>query len=104
MNSRLFMQIPNITDKLHNNAHVDGITSHMVALYYVTDSDGPTYIFEANSSNTNQFESQLLNSKTHNHITVDPKKGRLVFFNGKHFHASSAPKNSTRCVLNYNFL
>jgi hypothetical protein len=62
---------------------------HQVCLYYINDSDGPTYFFNASGD--------LLEA-------VEPKMGRAVMFDGSQFHAGSNPvKNSLRFALNINF-
>ena len=73
----------------HQVPHVDFIDNHYGAIYYVNDSDGPTFFFD----------------KDYKVIkTVDPKKGRFVFFDGEIFHAGSHPnKNNFRIVTNFNF-
>lgn len=73
-------------EQQHNTVHTDLDTPHTVALYYVNDSDGPTYLFGDNPT------------------TVDPKMGRLVVFDGSTPHASSCPLHtSLRISLNVNF-
>lgn len=72
-------------DGVHER-HIDLPYEHHVMLYYVIDSDGPTYIWGDKE------------------YKIDPKKGRCVFFPGNLFHASSTPKdNPKRIVINYNF-
>lgn len=76
------------------HADLDNYTDKLFsALYYVNDSDGPTYFFK-------QFA-----PKKNNDLTlfkkVKPKKGRLVLFDSRRFHCSSSPvKNDKRVVLN----
>lgn len=62
---------------------------HQVLLYYINDSDGPTYFYNASQG--------LLSA-------VEPKMGRAVLFDGSISHAGSSPvKNSARFALNINF-
>lgn len=76
--------------KLHNHPHIDSLNKHLVLLYYVNDSDGDTIIFD-------------LNDKTKKLASISPKKGRLVVFNGEHYHSSSPPtKFDSRIVINTN--
>lgn len=87
----------------HHLPHLDNFGHHYVAIYYVNNSAGPTYLFE----NTNK-EYSLKYDKEHNHDwkvlkKVEPKKGKLVFFNGYRYHASSSPVGSqVRSVININ--
>ena len=75
--------------KEHQVPHVDFMDNHMTALFYLNDSDGPTYFFD-NEYNVTK--------------TVEPKQGRFNLFDGEVFHAGSHPNNSTfRIVTNFNF-
>lgn len=70
----------------HNNVHTDMEIPHTVVLYYVNDSDGPTYLFGDSPTK------------------VEPKMGRVVVFDGSTPHASSCPfHSSVRISLNVNF-
>lgn len=74
--------------KLHNPPHVDYEFEHLVLLYYVNDSDGDTILF----SDKNKYKKL---------DCISPKKGRLLVFNGNHYHASSPPKTyDCRIVIN----
>jgi len=74
---------------LHHEPHVDDYSPHFTMLYYVMDSDGPTYIFDDNKNIIDKIE---------------PKIGRAVLMSGDTYHASSPPrKSSKRIVLNVNF-
>ena len=69
--------------------HTDQQTQHLVMIYYVMDSDGPTYFYDDNKNIIN---------------TVEPKKGTAVFFRGDMLHSSSSPvKSPRRIAINYNF-
>tara|TARA_Y100000592_G_scaffold29446_1_gene47021 strand:+ start:2880 stop:3419 length:540 start_codon:yes stop_codon:yes gene_type:complete len=71
--------------------HIDFINmKHTNMLYYVNDSDGPTKLY-------NQDKTKVIKE-------VHPKKGRVLFFDGSTYHASSCPKDHpSRIVINYNF-
>ncbi len=77
-------------DTQYHPPHIDtdSITA-MSAVYYVTDSDGPTRFFDKEGNVTH---------------TVEPKKGRLVLFPSNTLHASSCPIHSKqRIVINFVF-
>lgn len=62
---------------------------HMVCLYYVNDSDGPTYFYTQEGKISHRIE---------------PKKGSAVIFNGNIIHAGSNPVISPfRFAFNINF-
>jgi hypothetical protein len=92
---RAFLQLPIASnDSTINNAHTDMPINHLVALYYLTDADGDTFIYnETERSETYTVKKQ-----------VTPKRGRCVIFDGRLYHSSSRPTNNKRCVLNINFL
>ena len=62
---------------------------YLVCVYYVNNSDGDTVIYKDNT-----FEE---------FITVTPKKGRCVVFDGNLYHKAGMPTEDIRCILNYNF-
>lgn len=75
----------------HYGAHVDipKESGYVTCIYYVNDSDGDTIIF--NNDGTRE-------------AIIQPKKGRLVYFDGSTLHAGCPPKHSNvRCVINFNF-
>lgn len=94
-----------------NNEHVDANTPHYTAIYYVNDTDGPTYIFDQRISDIphkNKTQEVVLKYVNETAFTVanavEPKKGRFVVFDGLRFHASSKPKNhQTRKVIAFNW-
>ena len=95
---RSFLQFPlNLKDKTPDTPHIDldqGI-EHIVALYYVCDSDGDTIIY-------NEREDQGLESKSYTiKEKVTPKQGRMVIFDGTLYHTAEQPQDNIRCVVNY---
>ena len=62
---------------------------HMVCLYYINESDGPTYFFNDNL----EIED-----------CVEPEAGRAIIFDGSKLHASSSPvHNPFRLIMNIDF-
>ena len=72
-----------------NPPHIDLVDiKHKVILYYVNDSDGDTIFYE------NERAKIILDK-------VSPKCGRILFFDGHHYHSSTPPlMNNKRIVLN----
>lgn len=104
----LFTKQQNNTE--HHNPHVDYRFEHTVALYYVTDSDGPTYLFNERRD-SEPFENftegpQIPHPESFTLQTkVEPKKNRLLLFDGLQYHASSSPQHHNhRIALNINFI
>jgi hypothetical protein len=86
--------------------HVDSESEHMVGILYLNDSDGDTVLY----NETAEMNEILHSSKNMEGMSftealkVTPKANRLLVFNGKHYHASGIPvETSRRMVINYNF-
>jgi len=93
---RAFLQFPvrGSDDDRVNNPHVDLPIGHTVVLYYLTDTDGDTIIYNETEKSDNYTIKK----------TIKPKKGRCVIFNGKHYHSSSRPTNGVRTILNVDLI
>ena len=84
-------------DCLHHQPHIDypetQVGDHFTCLYYVNDSDGPTVVF----NETEKSDEYTIKYKCH------PEKNKLFVFDGKHYHASSCPKeHDARLVVTIN--
>jgi len=75
----------------YHTPHIDNAFEEQItALYYINDSDGDTFFFDNKGNITER---------------ITPKKGKLVWWKGKIFHAKSSPiKSLNRLVLNINLL
>jgi hypothetical protein len=85
--------LPNMPYK-YNIPHRDYEQEHYTAVYYINDSDGDTVIFH-----------ELESSEKYNVMHRSrPDKGKLLLFNGWHYHASTCPKMFTkRIAITINF-
>ena len=94
LQGRSFLQLPrNIQREDVDTPHIDiDDIKHLVALYYVCDSDGDTIIYNERV----QSENYTIKRR------VTPKQGRIVIFDGTLYHTAEQPLHSTRCVVNYN--
>ena len=94
LQGRSFLQLPrNIEREDVDTPHIDiNDRKHLVALYYVCDSDGDTIIYNE------RVKSETYTIKQR----VTPKQGRMVIFDGTLYHTAEQPLHSTRCVVNYN--
>ena len=100
LKARTFLQLPlNIQNDEIDDFHVDLEEDHYVILYYVLSSDGETLL----SNNVYETGSSVL-MKNYNEIEivkrVEPKQGRILFFEGKYFHTALQPKLHNRCIIN----
>ena len=72
----------------HHNAHVDSKDPHIVALYYVNDTDGDTFFFDDDLN--------VVHRET-------PERGKMILFDGSIKHSSSSPSKDIRYTLNINY-
>jgi hypothetical protein len=98
----LQMPLANLGGSGRDAHHIDLKQKHLNILYYVFDADGDTVIFE-NMHHPNDIKapepSELKVKKK-----VTPKQGRVVIFDGYHWHTGTQPKKGMRCVINNNVL
>ena len=94
LQGRAFLQLPrNIKREDVDTPHIDiNDRKHLVALYYVCDSDGDTIIYNERTKSKTYTVKQR----------ITPKEGRIVIFDGGLYHTAEQPLHSTRCVVNYN--
>lgn len=99
---RVFQTFPTVKSAgTVNQLHVDEFFPHLVVLYYVSDADGDTLITEATAD---KVRPDLINEVSPGPAVikqVTPKKGRVVMFDGRHYHASTNPTQHRRCIINF---
>jgi hypothetical protein len=102
LQGRIFSLTPAL-DKIQHIWHVDLLDPHLVCLYYVNDSTGPT-IISAESVVTRK--SRFISADTDLKIAkkVDPKKGRIVLFDGRLYHAPTNPEDGRRVIINFDIV
>ena len=100
LNGRSFLSTPtNIPKDDVDTPHVDMVAPHFVMLYYVCDSDGDTIIYNEKT----KFDGCHPDYKMNYTIKkkVSPKQGRVVLFDGRHFHTAEQPNHNLRGIVNY---
>ena len=100
LQGRSFLSTPtNIPKDDVDTPHVDMQSPHFVMLYYVRDSDGDTIIYNEKT----KFDDCTPNSEVNFTIKkkVSPKQGRVVLFDGRHWHTAQQPNHNLRCIVNY---
>ncbi len=98
--ARLFMTIA--TGRSQRNLfHVDMPSPHLVCLYYVNDASGPTVILNKTCKDIHPDKVNDQDQSKNIAREVEPRKGRVVLFNGLYFHASTTPEHGRRCIINY---
>ena len=102
LEARSFLQLPLNKEFLGEGVdtpHLDRTEPHLVFLYYVTDSDGDTIIYNYRSKDENDIP-YFEDVKELERVT--PKQGRVVVFNGLNWHTAEQPTKDVRCIINLN--
>ena len=96
---------------LHRQIHTDTDNQHIVLLYYVNTTYGPTKLFRNKLGNTKQLNDIVENQTKCGNFdnvqiikSVSPKQGRLVIFDGSLLHSPGWPMEGMRYVINYNIV
>jgi hypothetical protein len=96
--------IPGNSSEKYNGAHVDGYAAHKTLIYYPSDSDGYTFIFNEffNPDDPLTYPNKVIPTVKEK---ISPKKNTLYFLNdGFQYHSSSNPITcSKRYSININF-
>ena len=103
---RLGMFPKTMLDVPYHNPHVDFYEPHTVGLYYVNDSDGDTVVFNETFDQLNvEHSAKYANEGKFTELArISPKKGKMAFFDGRHYHASMHPKeHAQRIVVTFDF-
>ena len=94
----LFFKHP---DHYPHPCHVDAKIPHTTAVYYVNDCDGDLLIYHETYKSHPWTAPQIPTEISRFH----PSQGKLVVFDGAHYHSSSYPtKKSMRLAITFNFL
>jgi hypothetical protein len=104
---RLGLFTQNTAGGPYHNPHVDFYLPHQNALYYVNDSDGDTFIFNETYDDVSLERSVdfTRDGKFTTARRISPKKGRMIGFDGKHYHASMHPvQSSHRIAIAFSFV
>ena len=104
---RLGLFTQNAAGGPYHNPHVDFYLPHTNALYYVNDTDGDTFIFNETYDDVSLERSVEYTRDAKFTIArqLSPKKGRMIGFDGKHYHASMHPvQSSHRIAIAFSFV
>jgi hypothetical protein len=96
--SNLYLKNESWHGDKHHPPHTDsGKPENLTLLYYVNDSDGPTYFYDTTISHPNPESGKVI-------AKIEPKKGTAVLFESARYHAGTLPKeNDSRIVINIVF-
>jgi len=99
---RSFLQLPldsTYTGQDIDTPHIDLFEPHWVMLYYVIDNDADTVIY----SNKMKSKDDIPTFNDLKEFTrIKPKKGRMVIFDGMHWHTALQSKTGPRAIININ--
>ena len=97
--------IMNNSQQIVHTPHVDFNFPHKTMLFYITDSDAPTLIYNKKHSG-NEVDDYYADAKILKvETSIMPVENTCVIFDGLTFHSSTTPKeNPFRIVINYNFI
>lgn len=101
--SRSFLTMP-LQDKFQGTVkklHIDDNGPHIVVLYYVIDADGETLLTKIKHKPNNERDYNLYIEDENVVIErVTPKQGRVLIFDGMHYHTGLPPKDGVRSIIN----
>lgn len=98
---------PRIMIDAAHHPHVDFYFPHYNALYYVNDADGDTVLFNETFDEVPQpmLATYLREDRFTVAKRVTPKKGKMIGFEGKQYHASMHPMQAThRIAIAFSFV
>lgn len=78
----------------HNTPHVDSDSEHWTAIYYFHECDGQTVVFRETAKSEKFYPLHR----------SDPQAGKVLLFDGRHYHASTCPKVFNKrivCTINF---
>lgn len=99
--SFLHTPVPQEIRDTHDGIHTDTLEPHMVCLYYVNDSEGDTLLFDRTAAELGKLSADVKEDKLRCIKRILPRKGRALLFDGSHYHCSTPPEKSLRCVINF---
>ena len=100
LQGRSFLSTPtNIPREDVDTPHYDMDSPHFVMLYYVNDSDGDTLIYNEKTKFSSCLPDEGMKFTLKKQIS--PKQGRVVLFNGAHWHTAQQSNHNLRCIVNY---
>ena len=87
----------------HTDPHIDYFSKHYVVILYLNDTDGNTVIFDEEYTEGRQPMYDVDTSDFKIKYESSPKKGKIICFDGKYYHALVPPspgKIRNVCVFN----
>lgn len=90
-------------EKYQHTIHVDKYVPHVAAVFYITDSDAETVLYDQQCFSGDQYYNHIDFSKLKITKEVKPKQNRLLFFDGSILHTGKSPSEyKNRIIINTN--
>lgn len=87
--------------KHRHTPHVDLYESHVASVFYLTDSDAETIIYDKQCFSHEQYQNNINFDELKITNTIIPKENRLLFFDGSYLHTGCSPsKYKNRIIIN----
>ena len=78
--------------------HVDFYCPHIASVFYLTDSDGETILYNERANTEEEFYETDFSTLTEM-TRVKPKENRMLIFDGTYLHTGQSPSEYKRRVL-----
>jgi len=88
-------------EKHQHTIHIDEFFPHIASVFYLTDSDAETILFDQQCFSPDQYDNNIDFSTLNVVEKVQPKENRLLFFDGTYLHTGCSPaKYKNRIIIN----
>jgi len=88
-------------EKHQHSIHVDEYFPHIASVFYITDSDAETILFDQQCFSYDQYFNNIDLSTLNVVEKIKPKENRLLFFDGSYLHTGCSPsKYKNRIIIN----
>jgi len=90
-------------EKYQHTIHVDDYVPHVAAVFYITDSDAETVLYDQQCFSPDQYHNRIDFGNLKVVKEVKPKENRLLFFDGSILHTGRSPSEyKNRIIINSN--
>jgi hypothetical protein len=93
--------------KVRHPPHIDLPFPHITSIFYITDSDAETVVYDYKVDNFNDYTPSFYQTLKVLPIkkTIQPKENTIVFFDGSYIHTGYSPsKYKNRILINTNLV
>jgi len=78
--------------------HVDFFYPHIASVFYLTNTDAETVLYNEKATNEEEFYASDLSNLTEM-VRIKPKENRMLIFDGSYLHTGHSPSDCKRRVL-----